>query len=122
MNDNHKNSIRIYKDRIRELEDALLDILLACRDKATAEEVRFETIEYTARAAWYQARANRAAWAGSLRLFAEGKAHELTLAIRQHDHDGSEQRHVPGHDSRNGSKNSTYEEAVALPAPNDCDD
>ena len=103
MNDNHKNSIRIYKARIRELEDALLDILLACRDKATAEEVRFETIEYTARAAWYQARANRAAWAGSLRLFAEGKAHELTLAIRQHDHDGSEQRHVPGPAPRNGS-------------------
>ena len=48
---NDKNSIRIHKARIRELEDALRDILLACRDKATAEETRFETIEYTARAA-----------------------------------------------------------------------
>ena len=51
MNDNYENSIRIYKARIRVLEDALRDILLACRDKATPEEMRFEIIEYTARAA-----------------------------------------------------------------------
>jgi hypothetical protein len=48
---NDKNSIRIQKARIRELEDALRDILLACRDKAAPEETRFETIEYTASAA-----------------------------------------------------------------------
>ena len=69
MNDNYENSIRIHKARIRELEDALRDILLACRDKATSGEMRFEIIEYIARAAWYQARANRAAWAGSLSPF-----------------------------------------------------
>lgn len=46
-----KNNIRIHKARIRELEDALRDILLACRDKAAPEETRFETIEYTASAA-----------------------------------------------------------------------
>ena len=51
MNDNHENSIRIHKERIRELEDALRDILLTRRDKATAEETRFKTIEYFARAA-----------------------------------------------------------------------
>jgi hypothetical protein len=48
---NDKNNIRIHKARIRELEDALRDILLACRDKAAPEETRFETIEYTASAA-----------------------------------------------------------------------
>jgi hypothetical protein len=64
MNDNYENSIRIHKASLRELEDALRDILLACRDKATPKEIRFAIIEYTARAAWYRARANRAAWAG----------------------------------------------------------
>ena len=64
MNDNYENSIPIHKASLRELEDALRDILLACRDKATPKEMRFEIIEYNARAAWYRARANRAAWAG----------------------------------------------------------